>query len=237
MCGTGYFRLQWPLFLTCLKVGMPRCLTKLILFSAWLMTVHFMSAKGGEFLLVVTMGGTLSFLFSFLTESMGQTVMTTASYMIGKGEIHKLNQLMRSAFLFLFLSAAVLMVPSILFPRQVLALFFVQPLSKEHMDLLSTCFFGVWTSFIMHGMSYIFFSFLSAMKDTLFKMVYNLLSGWLLNYFFIVVTLDIWGWHAGKFYFILAFSSLLTTVVYFLRYQTTFTKKQLMSARHEALNV
>ncbi len=218
--GTGRFHLQWNVLQKCIRLGVPRCISKLTMNCAWIACVHLMTLKGGDYLLTVTLGSSLSLLFTYINDGMGQGITTIASYLIGKGDHKQLRRLLKTSFIFLALSSMCVFIPCVLMPRPLLLFFFMESPTEQQMAMLTRCCLWLWMYFVAYGIAYIPFGFLTALGDTFFKMLYDVFSTWMLNYLAVFLIIGIWGFSAESLYLILALKILASGLIYFWRLRT-----------------
>ena len=176
--GTNCWRLEGSLLLHYFIVGAPRALSKLINFSAWVLIVGILTQRGGDYLLVLSISGSLYILFSCLTEGMGQGLITIVSYLIGKEKLNEIPAVAKSAFLFLFCIQGFLSIFLLIYPEWTVRFFFTSLLSQEQLRLIALSCYGLWIFFLMDGIKYIGFGILTAFRDTTFLMVFSALAMW-----------------------------------------------------------
>lgn len=218
--GTGNFRLCKNEFIESIKISIPRAVAKATVLSAWVANVRLLNIQGGDCLLVLSMGSTLLFVFSFLADAMRQGVTTVASYMVGQQDEKKIGHLITSAVLFLTASSVIVFIPCIVFSTQLQASFFKTPLTVEQFLLLKKTCFWVWVHFIAFGINSIAFALLTALGDTLFTMLYNIASAWGLNYLPVLLLVGTGIWSSDKIYLIGAIGILISAIVYFYRFRS-----------------
>lgn len=216
---TRNFFFCWKKWLAVLRIGFPRAITKAIIFSAWIANIHFITKQGADFLIVLSITTSIHLLFSFVMDGMGQGITTIASFLIGKEDHVHIKRLEQTACLFLFLAAAIAFIPLVCFPNVLLSPFFTTPPSPELMVTLAHACFWLWVFIIAYGFNLIFFSFLTALGDSLFKLIYNLFSAWVFNYIPLVIAVSILKWPSEMFYGIISFGPLLSGLVYFFRFR------------------
>lgn len=215
--GTSNYQIRWSILKKCLRLGLPRCISKLTIFSAWLASVRLMTLKGGDYLLTLSIGSSLNLLFSYINDGMGQGIITVASYLLGKKDYSNLSNLMRTSFYFLGLASLLIFIPCFIFPKKILFVFFADMFSEKQLDLLVRCCKWLWLYFIAYGVTYIPFGFLTALGDTFFKMVYNFFSTWVLNYMAVWIAINFFEVSADALYLIMAIGVFSSACVYFVR--------------------
>lgn len=209
---THKYAFHWSSFYNYVQVGIPRAIARMILLVAWAAIVRIITLKGGDYLIVLSVGGTLFLLFSFINEGMGQGIMTVASRLIGAKEYAVMNKLKRSSFLFLCVTMGSLTLPFFIFPEFLLSFFFTEPPSTETLGLLLKSCHWLWFLLICNGINMIGFSFISAACDTVFHMMANCLV-WLTSYLPVYLAFGLGDLSADIFWIIVALDSLIIGLI------------------------
>ncbi len=215
--GTRNFKLNSKALWEALRIGMPRTISRFANFSAWIGIARLMTMKGGDYLLSFSLGTSIGLLFSFINDGMGQAIITVASYLTGKKEDYKIRLLIFSSLKFLLISSLLVSIPCILLPEKIIFLFLSTPPTQHEIALFKDTCFWLWIYFISFGLNYIPFALLTATGDTLFKMIYNLISAWIFSFTPTYFVMQKWGWTADKLFLVMAISSLISVTVYSLR--------------------
>lgn len=213
-CCTHHWHFHPKLFWECIYPGFVRAVNRILSFTCWASIAHLMAARGGEYLLILSIGGTLFLFLPFLADALCQAHMTVVSQLIGAQHIQKLKAVFRSGYLVAFMLCAFLAFPLLCFPLETFHILFLnQALNVPNICLL---FFGVFVSFVWFIIGYIPISTVLAFKDMRFTFVMGLLSwiyGFLLMYFFIE-KLHI---AAHQFWLALSLMHAINTLLYHLR--------------------
>lgn len=215
--GTSRWNLHWGSMWTCIKVGLPRALTKFILLASWTAIARIMIIKGDDYLLVLSIGGTLNLLFSFINEGIGQAILTISSNILGSKNLELLKKLFRSSFFLLSLEALLLSIPFIFFTEYTISIFFKESLSLVQIALLVKSCHWLWLFFLFDGFGWINLSVLTAFGDTVFLMIYNAIATWILGFIPVYFGMNVYGWTADKLWLTMAFSCFGGCLTYFLR--------------------
>ena len=216
--GTAKYQLNGKTIRESLRVGFPKATSKAIVIGVWLANVHLITVKGGDYLLALSIGSSISFLFLFMNEAMWQGILTVASFAEGKNDEKAIREVMKSGLISLLFFALLVAIPCLLLPKQMISLFFSNVVSsRDQIDLIVRTCRWFWVFFIAHGLSGITFFVLVAKKDTLFTMMYNFFFTWIFQFIPLYFALNRWGWSGDKFYLILAFGYFVSSTVYFIR--------------------
>ncbi len=214
--GTRNWALHWKPFWNYVQVGIPRAIARLLVLVAWAATARIMTLKGGDFLIVFSVGGTLFLVFAFINEGLGQAIMTIASRLIGAKEYLTLRKLRRSSFLFLAFSMACLTLPFLIFPDFLLSFFFSEPPSSEVLTLLHRSCYWIWIMLLGNGFNMIGFGLISAACDTVFHMMANSLV-WLTSYLPIYLIYNMTNCPPDIFWLIIALEAFLIGSIFHWR--------------------
>lgn len=183
---TAHWHFKWKSFWDCIYPGILRASNRISNFTCWASIAHLMVAKGGDYLLFLSLGGSLSLFLPFLFEAICQAQTTIASHILGAKKLAALGKSARSAFLLVSLMSALIGIPFLTFPSFTFHWLF--PEVKLGYETISTVFCGVWLSFAMLTLSAVPLSFVLAFKDMKFSFamgIFNWVNGYLLMYFFI----------------------------------------------------
>ncbi len=191
--GTGNYRFKWASFWDCTRVGFPRALARIFTLTAWAGIVHIMTFKGGDYLIVLSISGTLMLLFSFISEGMLQGMITIASTLIGSKNYGVIQRMVRSGLLFVTATALLLSIPYLFFPDFTLSFFSLELLNPTTIQLLKRSFFWLWIFFFCYGFSAIGLSLITASQDMRF---YLSVIGfvWLTSYVPAYFAMNVWNW-------------------------------------------
>ncbi|MBI2742651.1 MAG: polysaccharide biosynthesis C-terminal domain-containing protein [Chlamydiales bacterium] len=211
--GTDKYSFRWKPFWHYVQVGIPRAISRIIILTAWAATVRLVTLKSGDFLVVLSVGGTLFLLFAFINEGMAQAIMTIASRLIGAREYITIQKLRRSAFALLALFMSVLTIPFLLFPQLLLSFFFTDTPSPETLALLQRSCLWIWVLLLCNGINAIGFSLISAACNTVFHMMASCLV-WLTSYLPVYLAFQLGNWSPDLFWLIIAFDALATGLVF-----------------------
>jgi MATE family multidrug resistance protein len=214
--GTHSYAFKWKAFWNYVQVGIPRAIARMILLVAWAAVARVMTLKGGDYLITLTVGGTLFLLFSFINEGMGQAMMTIASRLVGAKEYLTVKKLRRSAFLFLAVTMVSLSFPFLFFPEILLSFFFTQPPAPETLALLRYSCIWIWFMIFTNGVNMIGMSLITVACDTVFHMIVNCFV-WLTSYLPVYLAFEVGNASPDLFWLIAAFDGLILGLIFHLR--------------------
>lgn len=115
---TRRYFLHKKMFWESIAVALPRSLGKANVFLSWVAATWILSLKGDLFILILSVGNTLSLLFAPINEAIGQALLSLFSFFYGKKEWRYMWSTMRSAYLFLIATCIILSLPLVFFKKQ-----------------------------------------------------------------------------------------------------------------------
>jgi MATE family multidrug resistance protein len=185
--GTHEWRFQPKLFWECIQPGVLRGVARLLVFASWASTARLMTAKGGDYILVLSIGGTLFLFLTFLGDAIGQSMTTVVSHILGAKEHWMLRQAFRSGTLLVLSVLALLSLPLIFAPSFTFRLLF--PEISLNAAAVKTIFFGVWVSIGLFTYGFVPVSYILAFKDTKFSVFMGVIS-WINGYLLMYLALE-----------------------------------------------
>jgi Na+-driven multidrug efflux pump len=79
--------------------------------------MHIMTSKGGNYLLILTVGGTINLFLAFLSDGLLQALTVLISNARGRKDDLYIQKILRSSFIFILMIGVVLAIPLIIFPH------------------------------------------------------------------------------------------------------------------------
>lgn len=201
-------------FWECIQPGFLRAIARIFMVASWASIAHLMTSKGGDFLLVISIGGTLFLFLPFLGDAIGQAQVTIVSNILGSRNYADLDRAFRSACWLVLIVVIAMGVPLLLFPFPTLHFLFPKVLLEG--GSVRQLFFGVWSSFVCFTFCFVPLSYVLAAKDTKFLLLialFNWVNGFLLMYF----AIEIVNIHADQFWLVLSVMHASTGLLYLWR--------------------
>lgn len=213
---TDRFQFNWDNFWGLLRVGLPRAIARVIMLTAWVCISRLMTIKGGDYLLVLSVGGSLILLFTFINDGMLQGMITVASNIMGCKDYSKIWKLVRSGSIFLVITSSILAIPYLVFPDFTLSFFFTDPPSPESHQILKNSCIWLWVFFFCYGVNTIGHSLITASRDVTFYM-FSILFVWATSYLPVYVAIELFHLTPDKLWLIMAFDSLVFGLLFLAR--------------------
>ena len=202
------------LFWECIRHGFMRSITCILNFGSWSAISYVMTAKGGDYLLYLSIGGALFIFLPFLSDAICLSQTTIVSQIVGAKKYLSLKSAFRSGLTLVSLMIAITSIPLLACPIPVFHFLF--PKIVLDPSVVRTLFLGVWLSFVCFVSGSVPIGYILAFKDMKFSMsmgVFNWINGFLLIY----VTIQIFQVKAIAFWFILSLMHLTTAILYWMR--------------------
>jgi MATE family multidrug resistance protein len=214
---TPNFHFDLSSFWKCLQIGLPRAGTKIILFTAWVAITHIMIRKGGNYLAILAFGGSLTLFFSCLNEGLSQALITIGAYIVGAKRYKLMWKLARSACLFLSFWTLLIAIPCLLFPDNLIALFFKEPPSSTLLHELRLSCYWLLVFFLAHGLNLISLGLLTSYGDTLFQLLFGIALTWMPSFLPVYFAIELYDAPPDRLWLIMAGACLTSALTYFLR--------------------
>jgi len=213
---TGKYHFNWGNFWEQLRVGLPRAIGRIIILTAFVAIARIVTIKGGDYLMVLSVGGTLILLFTFINDGIYQAMITIASNLMGARDYQKIWKMVRSAGLLLLITTTLLSIPYLLMPEFILSFFFSELPSAQTLKTLKLSCVWLWLFFFSYGFNTIGLSLITASRDVTFHM-FSILFIWLTAFLPAYLGFNYWNWSPDKLWLLMAFDSLLYGGVFLIR--------------------
>lgn len=213
---TDKYQFDWENFWGQLRIGLPRAIARIIILTAWVSISRIMTLKGGDYLMVLSIGGTLLLLFTFINDGMGQGMITIASNLLGAKDYPAIWKLVRSGMIFLLTTTTLLAVPFLIFPEFILSFFFDTLPAPETLAMLKRTCIWLWFFFFCYGFNAVGLSLVTAACDVKFQMC-AIIFVWLTSYLPAHLAMNIFNWSPDKFWLLMALDSLIFGAAFLIR--------------------
>ncbi len=206
---------QPAFFWTCIQPGLFRALNRMLNMGSAASIVHLMAAKGGNHLLILSIGGSLTLFLPFIFEAAYQAQTILVSHMIGSKNFSPLLRAARSGLFLVSLPIILIGIPFLGFPSFTFHHLF--PGISLDTQSIQTTFLGVWTWFAYFTIAAIPLSYILAFKDTKFYF-YVGIAFWITDYTLMYLFIEKINIAANMFWLILALVQMTRTIpIYFWR--------------------
>lgn len=214
--GSNNYQFKWESFWNCTRVGLPRAVARIIILTSWAGIVRIMTLKGGDYLMVLSIGGTMFLLFSFINDGICQGMITIASTFIGSKNYSDIWKLVRTSTFFLAITTMLLTLPYLIFPEITLSFFSLGPIDANMMQILKRTLMWLWIFFFCYGFNAIGLSLITASRDAAFYM-FVIAFAWLTSYVPVYFAINVWHCSPDLLWVIMAFDSFIYGLIFFFR--------------------
>ena len=211
---THEWKFQPKLFWECIHPGILRAFTRILNFLCWASVSHLMTAKGGDHLLMLSIGGSLFLFIAFLGDAICQTQVTVVSQILGSKNYAAMSTAFRSGFILVLISVGLLGIPLLLFPS--ISFYYLFPNIILSDSAISTLFFGVWVSAAFYTYGFLPISYILAFKDTKFSLFMGTLN-WINGFLLMYISIEVVKIPADQFWLVLSLMHASTALLYLWR--------------------
>lgn len=211
---THRWHLKLKLFWECINPGLLRAMNRVLNFASWVFIARLASSKGSDFLLSLSIGGSLFLFLPFLGDALCQAQTTVVSQILGAKNYLYLNKALRSAATIVIIMIVIVGIPLILFPSITFNWLFptIQIENRE----ITKMFLGIWLSFAFFTFGYLPISYVLAFKDTLFSLFMGFV-GWINGFLFMYLMIEKVSIGADRFWITLSIMHLSNLILYWIR--------------------
>lgn len=207
-------RFNPKLFWDCIYPGFLRAAGGVLVFTCWASIAHIMIAKGGDYLLFLSIGSTLFTFLPFFSDAICQAQTTVVSQILGAYSYPAIKKAFHSCLLLVLIVIAIVSIPLVFFPSITFHYLFPN-IVKEEM-IIRNVFFGVWVSFAFFTLSYIPISYILAYKDTKFSLFMGIMN-WIDGYLLMYIAIEKMNIEAEQFWLVLSLMHISIAIMYYLR--------------------
>ena len=211
---TRMWRFQLKVFWECIYPGLLRVCNRVLNFTSWASIAHIMTAKGGDYLLALSIGGTLFLFLPMFVDALCQAQITVVSNLLGTQNFFFLKKASRSGLILVACIVIFTSIPLIFFAN--LTCNYLFPDLSLEPESIRRIFFGVWLSFLCLAFSFIPISDVLAFKDMKFSVLMGIFN-WMNGYLFMKFMLNNLEIRADQFWLALSVMHATTGLVYFWR--------------------
>ncbi len=212
------------LFWQYIQPGLLRAVNRISQVICWTSIAHIMVTKGGDYLIILSIGGALALFLPFIGEAISQTETILLSQVMGANRHYLLNKILFIGLICAIFFAALIAIPLIAFPAFTFAKLF--PEVSLDFPIVQRLFFGVWSSFVSYTIGYVGVGYILASKDMYFYFFMGFFI-WINGYLLMYIALEHFLIPADLFWTIYSFMHASTACLYFLRLKRLHSRIQL----------
>ncbi|MBA3958014.1 MAG: hypothetical protein H0X51_06445 [Parachlamydiaceae bacterium] len=211
---THEWKFDLKLFKECIHPGFLRAMNRILSTTCWASIAHLMSSKGGDSLLILSLGGSLSLFLPFLSDAICQAQATIVSNILGAKNYQFLGKAFNSGLVLVLVAVGLMGIPLLFFPEHLL--YYLFPTVVLDKATTYIVFFGVWASFAFFTFSFLPISYILAFKDTKFSLFMGFVN-WINGFALMYVAIDIVQIEARHFWLVLSIMHATNALCYLLR--------------------
>ncbi|MGA8165165.1 MAG: MATE family efflux transporter [Waddliaceae bacterium] len=194
--------------------GTLRAINRILNGTSWASIAGLMTARGETHLLILTIGGTVFLLFSFIGDALLQAQTTSISNSIGAQNESMMHRAFRSGSQLALVGIALAGIPLLFLPIQTYDYLFPTIALEE--GLVRNVFFGLWLCLGFHIFSSVLTAYILAFKDTKFSCFMGGVN-WINGFLLMFVFLEKVGISADQFWTALSLMHGSTLIIYYFR--------------------
>lgn len=209
--------LSLPLLWEGLKTGIPRALGRCMVVGAWIFASYFLIHKGGDYFLVYSFGVTVMGFLLFITDGMGQALITLTSYSLGASMDQIFHKIFRTSLWFLVIAIVILGIPLLLMQETIIYFLIKPPIAPNTLSLLKECCVWIWIGCFASGINRIGVGFLTASRDTIFY-ASCVTALWITLCIPVYVGIELLSWTPTKLFMLDSINTSLTGGIFIYRF-------------------
>ncbi|MFU8798194.1 MAG: MATE family efflux transporter, partial [Gammaproteobacteria bacterium] len=225
----GNYKFHKPMFMQCIRIGLPSSIGHMIEIGAWAALVYMLSWVSERHVTLLSIGQSIYILFAFASDGLQKGVIAVTSNVIGAKQFTMVRKILRSAVLLSAYIIAVLAIPLLITPNLIISNFLPATLPGPELlelrALAEIALFWIWIYFIFDIIVWVFAGILTAAGDTMFIMFINAFNAWVFAlipvYFFVVKRngSEILTWKLSALYIA------INMICFYFRYRSNKWKK------------
>jgi multidrug resistance protein, MATE family len=208
--GTHQWKFHPKAFWRYISPGIPRAFGRLLSFAFWAACAHIMASKGGDYLLILSIGGTISMSVMFLTDGVLQAFVVLISNALGAQNYSRLKKFLNSGIFVILGLSCILTAPLVFFPKTMLFVFSLKdPLTTS----MQMTLFWLWLHTVAVMFNALLLAVLISYKDTFFVLIASLVAS-LVGYIATYIGMNTFKLLPDKFWLFTFFSMVFSTSLY-----------------------
>ena len=208
--GTHQWKFQPKAFWRYISPGIPRAFGRLLSFAFWAACTHIMASKGGDYLLILSIGGTISMFVMFLSDGVLQAFVVLISNALGAQNYSRLKKFLRSGIFVILGIACILTSPLVFFPKTIPLVFSLkEPLTAS----MQMTLFWIWLHTVAVMFNALMLSVLISYKDTFYVLIASLVAS-VVGYLATYIGMNFFKLSPDKFWLFTLFTMVFSTSLY-----------------------
>ncbi|HVX00661.1 MAG TPA: hypothetical protein VHA52_09555, partial [Candidatus Babeliaceae bacterium] len=212
---TGSWRFSPTVLWSYAKPGLVKAFGYIWCKSCWLGVSYLMLKRGGLYLEVQTIGGTIITFLMFIGTGIYRTVVTITSNLLGQKNYTEIWRFISSLMVYVSIIVTGLAIPLLVYPQS-LTCFFSDSSRAAFERTFNTINHWVWLYFAAFVFQFALSGLLMAMRE-LKVQFYCCLVSEAASLLLVYLTMEFWGWDAGKLWIIMALEGVAVGVIFYYR--------------------
>lgn len=211
---THKWNFRWILFRECITPGILRSINRIASFTAWVATTYLLNKRGGDYALVLSVGGSLFLFLPCFFEALCNAQTSITAQHLGARRTSDLPAAFRSSYLLACSICGLMAIPFLLFPQFTFSCLF--PTLALPSSQIVSLFLGLFLSFVFIILSAIPISTVLAFKDMTFSLCMGSIS-WLTGFLPTLYLLNVVQMPAEHFWLSLSAMHAINLALYLAR--------------------
>lgn len=212
---TGCWQLSFTALGSYLRPGLMRAFTYLWGKAVWVVICYIIIKKGGVYLEVLTIGGTVLAFLTFIPMGVYRALLTMTSNLLGSGKYSEIWRLCRSLVIYGCIIGIMMAIPLLLYP-QTLIYFFDASLQESFEKVFKTINHWMWLFVIAITIQMGLHGIIVALQDLKAQLYFSFIST-LITLLPVYLTMQFFGWESDKLWLIMAMESVILAFFFFYR--------------------
>jgi MATE family multidrug resistance protein len=213
--GTNFWRFSPTALWSYIQPGMVRAFGYFWSRASWVAISYVMIKKGGLYLDVQTIGGTVITFLVFIVSGIYRAILTIAPNLLGARDYPEIRRLSHSLMIYLAIIAAVLAIPLLLYPQSITYFF-----DDSSHGLFNRTFqminHWVWLYMVALAVQMSLCGLIVTVQD-LKVQFYSYLLTCLTSLLPVYLTIQLGGWAPDKLWLIMAVENIILALIFFYR--------------------
>jgi MATE family multidrug resistance protein len=210
--GTGFWQISPAALWSYIQPGIVRAFAYFSSKAGWVLISYLMIKKGGAYLDVITIGGTVGALLMFIVTGNYQAILTIAPNLLGNKDYAEIWKLCRSLAIYTCILGMIVAVPLFMYP-QLLIHFFGVSTREIFEKTFSTINHWIWFYFVALTIQMGLCGLIIAVGELKIQFCVFLLNT-LTSLLPVYLTMYFWGWNPDKLWLIMALENVIFALIF-----------------------
>lgn len=214
---TDQYQLSLPYLGTYVRSGFARAFGFFWSRGCWLGVSYMMIKKGGIYMDVLTVGGTIISFLIFIPLGVYRAVLTITPNLLGQKKIKEVWRLVQSLILYVLFLGAIVALPLLLYPQS-LIYFFDADLREAFERTFKIMNHWIWLYFLIFTLQMVLRGLNVAVRDLKVQFFCYFLTP-VTSFLPVYLALEWWGWGADKMWVLMSLECVIFGLIFFFRFR------------------